>query len=216
MPTSNFSSYVPSMLQTQLMGRWLLSSWKPYVQRTQSCTRPLAGWPRTIGRHARNARRANVQLQLQSLTDKATLNADSNALRARCLQAEVELEELKGKIDILEQRGRYREPHHHLSCSGALFLPCAWWVRRRAHSSGLSSTWGRNEWIRNAAGAYPPSGRVSSLGILSTVWHMTGWLYPFPFPWDRIGAERAHAKPVFGGAQCNCRASPRAWRSYGY
>ncbi len=50
-----------------------------------------------------------MQLQLQSLTDKATLNADSNALRARCLQAEAEVEELKGKIDIMEQRGRYRE-----------------------------------------------------------------------------------------------------------
>ncbi len=48
-----------------------------------------------------------MQLQLQSLTDKATLNTDSNALRARCLQAEAEVEELKGKIDIMEQRGGY-------------------------------------------------------------------------------------------------------------
>ncbi len=54
-----------------------------------------------------HARRANVQLQLQSLTDKAVLNADSNALRAQCLQAEAEVEELKGKIDIMEQRGGY-------------------------------------------------------------------------------------------------------------
>ncbi len=54
-------------------------------------------------------RRANVQLQLQSLTDKATLNTDSNALRARCLQDKAEVEELKGKIDIMEQRGGYRE-----------------------------------------------------------------------------------------------------------
>ncbi len=54
-------------------------------------------------------RRANVQLQLQSLTDKAALNADSNALMAWCLQAEAEVEELKGKIDIMEQRGGYRE-----------------------------------------------------------------------------------------------------------
>ena len=50
-----------------------------------------------------------MQLQLQSLTDNAALNADSNALRARCLQAEAEVEELKGKIDIMEQRTRYGE-----------------------------------------------------------------------------------------------------------
>ncbi len=50
-----------------------------------------------------------MQLQLQSLTDKAALNAVSNALRAQCLQAKAEVEELKGKIDILEQSGGYRE-----------------------------------------------------------------------------------------------------------
>ena len=53
--------------------------------------------------------RANVQLQLQPLSDKSALNADANALKARCLQAKAEVEELKGKIDILEQRGGYRE-----------------------------------------------------------------------------------------------------------
>ncbi len=50
-----------------------------------------------------------MQLQLQSLTEKAALNADSNALRAWCLQAEAEVEELNGKIDIMEQRGGYQE-----------------------------------------------------------------------------------------------------------
>ena len=55
------------------------------------------------------ARQASLQLQLQSLSDKAALNADANALKARCLQAEAEVEELKGKIDILEQRGGYQE-----------------------------------------------------------------------------------------------------------
>ncbi len=56
-----------------------------------------------------SARRANVQLQLQSLTGKATLHGNSNALKAWCLQDEAKVEELKGKIDIMEWRGGYRE-----------------------------------------------------------------------------------------------------------
>ncbi len=50
-----------------------------------------------------------MQLQLQSLSDKSALNADANALRARCLQAEAEVMKLKGKVDLLEQKGGYRE-----------------------------------------------------------------------------------------------------------
>ncbi len=52
---------------------------------------------------------ANVQLQLQSLNEKAALNADSNALRVWCLQAEANVAELKGKIEILERRSGHRE-----------------------------------------------------------------------------------------------------------
>ncbi len=64
-----------------------------------------------------------MQLQLQSLTDKAMLNADSNALRARCLQVEAEVEALKGKIDILEQRGGYRESP---TTTSATLGPCSY------------------------------------------------------------------------------------------
>ncbi len=51
---------------------------------------------------------ANVQLQLQSLNEKTTLDTDSNALRVRCLQAEAEVVELKGEIDMMKQRSGYR------------------------------------------------------------------------------------------------------------
>ncbi len=54
-------------------------------------------------------RQANVQLQLQSLNQKAALDADSNALRIWCLKAEAEVVELKGQIDMMKQRSGYRE-----------------------------------------------------------------------------------------------------------
>ncbi len=44
---------------------------------------------------------------MQTLTDKAKQDAASNALEIRCLQAEVEVVELKKKIGILERRGGY-------------------------------------------------------------------------------------------------------------
>ncbi len=44
---------------------------------------------------------------MQTLTDKAKQDAESNALEVRCLQAEAEVMELKEKIDILERRGGY-------------------------------------------------------------------------------------------------------------
>ncbi len=54
-------------------------------------------------------RHTNVHLQLQSLNEKAALDADSNALSVRCLQAEAEVVELKGKIDMMKQRSGYQE-----------------------------------------------------------------------------------------------------------
>ncbi len=55
------------------------------------------------------ARKAYVQLQLQTLSKKAMLDADTNALRMRCLQAEAEVIELKGTVDKMKQRTAYRE-----------------------------------------------------------------------------------------------------------
>ncbi len=34
--------------QMALNSTRLMSSWKPYMQKTQSCTRPSAGWPRNV------------------------------------------------------------------------------------------------------------------------------------------------------------------------
>ncbi len=54
-----------------------------------------------------SARKAYVQLQMQMLKDKAKMDAGSNALGVRCLQAEAEVMELKEKIGTLENRGGY-------------------------------------------------------------------------------------------------------------
>ena len=55
-----------------------------------------------------STRKACVQLQMQTLTDKAKQDAESTALEVWCLQAEAEVLELKEKIGILERRGGYR------------------------------------------------------------------------------------------------------------
>ncbi len=52
-----------------------------------------------------SVRKAYVQLQMQTLNDRAKLDAESTAFRVQCLQAEAEAMESKGKIDIMEQRG---------------------------------------------------------------------------------------------------------------
>ncbi len=54
-----------------------------------------------------SARKACVQLWMQTLTDKAKQDAASNALEVQCLQAEAEVVELKEKIATLERRGGY-------------------------------------------------------------------------------------------------------------
>ncbi len=48
------------------------------------------------------ARKAYVQLQMQTLKEKAKLDAESNTLGVQCLQAEAEVMELKENIGILE------------------------------------------------------------------------------------------------------------------
>ena len=123
---------------------------------------------------------ANLQLQLQSLNDKAELTADSNALRARCLQTEAEVAELKGT-----SRGH----HNHLSCSEAFFPPCTQRDRKWAGNSSLSPTRERNAWTRNAASVHPPSGRARHCSALCWAYCGTSCFYPIPFPKGRIGEE---------------------------
>ncbi len=57
-----------------------------------------------------STRKAYVQLQMDTLTEKAKQDTASNALEVRCLQAEAEVVELKEKINTLERRGS-----HHVS-----------------------------------------------------------------------------------------------------
>ncbi len=56
-----------------------------------------------------SVQKAYVQLQMQTLKEKAKMDAESNTLGVRCLQTEAEVMELKEKIGILERRGWYRE-----------------------------------------------------------------------------------------------------------
>ena len=55
-----------------------------------------------------SARKAQGQLQFQTLNARAILDADSNTPKVRCLQAEAEVIELKGKIVMMNQRSGYR------------------------------------------------------------------------------------------------------------
>ncbi len=54
-----------------------------------------------------NLRKANVQLRSEILTEKAKWDTASSALEVRCLQAEVEVVELKEKLATMERRGGY-------------------------------------------------------------------------------------------------------------
>ncbi len=56
-----------------------------------------------------NARQANLKIWLQSLDDKAKSTTESNALRARCIQAEADVTKLKGEIEILKQMSTDQE-----------------------------------------------------------------------------------------------------------
>ncbi len=75
-----------------------------------------------------SAQKAYVQLQMQTLKEKAKLDTESNTLGVRFFQAEAEVMELKEKIGILERRGGYRVsptttsatlgPYSHLAFGG--------------------------------------------------------------------------------------------------
>ncbi len=53
------------------------------------------------------AQKDYVNLQMQTLQDRAKWDAESNALEVRCLQAEAKVLELREKVDTLEGRGAY-------------------------------------------------------------------------------------------------------------
>ncbi len=72
---------------------------------------------------------------------------------------------------------------------------------RRMHGSGLSSARERNEWAEYAAGTYTLFGGVRAYGIRGTIRNWITSLYPDTFPRDRIGPERAGARPASGGAR---------------
>ncbi len=140
---------------------------------------------------------------MDTLTEKAKQDASSNALEVRCLQAEAEVVELKEKISTIRKQGRLScEPHHRFSYSGVLFPTCHWWEGKRARGSGLSPARERNEWGEHAAGDYSSFGGTRSPGLLGTIRCWITRLYPDTFPWDRLGAGRARARPAFGGACC--------------
>ncbi len=157
-----------------------------------------------------------MQLRLEKLTDKAKQDAASNALEVRCLQAEAEVVELKEKDWHFGKKGRIScEPDNHFSYSGALFSLCLQWSGKRAHGSGLSFTWESNEWAGHVAGAYCRFGGARSPSTHGTIRYLITQLYSNAFHWDRIGAERARARPILGGTRYECRASPKVWKGYG-
>ncbi len=53
------------------------------------------------------AQKEHVNLQMQTLQEKAVRDAASNALEVRCLRAEAEVVELREKVATLEGRGAY-------------------------------------------------------------------------------------------------------------
>ena len=116
-----------------------------------------------------SARKAYVLLQMQMLKERAKLDAESNTLGVRCLQAEAEVMELKEKIGILEWRGGYRVSPTTSATLGPYSHPALGGL-----GSGLtaqaSPQLGRG--IERAyAGTYTPFGGERSLGIPDTIRH---------------------------------------------
>ncbi len=158
------------------------------------------------------ARQANVQLQLQSLNEKAALDADSNAPRVWCLQAEAEVIELKGEIDMMKQRSGYRG---NLTTTSAALGPLSFPALGRL-GGGLTTE--ASPQLRGGmsglgvprAPTLPLAGRGAVSFFAGPVMEPAGSTRSLPQ--GRIGKEpHVFTKPVFGGAQRNCGASPRAW-----
>ncbi len=76
-----------------------------------------------------HARKEHVNLQMQTLRERAQWDTASNTLEVRCLQAEAEVVELREKVATLERRGAYSVspstasvtlgPYSHSVSSGA-------------------------------------------------------------------------------------------------
>ena len=151
------------------------------------------------------ARQANMQLQLQSLNEKATLDADSNALRVWCLQAEAKVDELKGKIDMMKQKSGYRENAAITSAAlGPLPFPTL---------SGLGSglTTQASPQLKGGmsglgvprAPTLPLAGRGAVVFFARPVMGRAG---STPFPSPRSGAGRSHVlspSPYLGVPNAN-------------
>ncbi len=152
-----------------------------------------------------------MQLQMQSLQDKANSTTEYSALRAQCMIAEAEVDKLQGENEILKQMSA--EPEDATATSAAL-RPLSF-PTLSGMESGLV-TQGRIEWTRNAASVTPPFGEARRHSALCWACHQTRWFYPVSFPQGWIGKEPcAFITPVFWDAQRDCRASPREWLSYG-
>ncbi len=70
---------------------------------------------------------------------------------------------------------------------------------RKMYSSGLSSTWERNEWAECATGTYSSFGGARSLGALGTIRHLDHSTLPRPLllRWDQ-GWEHSPQANVWG------------------
>ena len=162
----------------------------------------IAELHKTIGRLAEErdrTRRANVHLQLQSLKDKAALNADCNALRAQCLQAKAEVEELKGKIDLLEKRGGYREsPTTTSAALGPYYYPALGGLggeltaQASPHLGGAMSGLGMPQ-----VPTLPPAGRGLS-AYLARSSTRSASSTPFPSPGTGSGLSVLAPSPYLG------------------
>ena len=118
-----------------------------------------------------SARKVHVQLQMPTLKERGKLDAESTALRVRCLQAESEAMELKGKVDILEQRGSYRQsPTITLATLGPYSYPALGGL-----GSGLTAQacpqLGRGMSGLGLPQVPTPRSAGKGLGILSTIRH---------------------------------------------
>ncbi len=109
---------------------------------------------------------------MQTLKEKAKLDAESNTLGVWCLQAEAEVMELKEKVSILERRGGYRVSPTTTSATLAPYShPVLGGLGGELTAQASPQLGERNEWAGSAAGAYTPFPGARSLGILSTIRH---------------------------------------------
>ncbi len=134
------------------------------------------------------ARQANLQLQLQSLNDKAELTTDSHALWARCLQAEAKVAELKERIkELSEHQGDSTAtsaalgPLSFLELSGiegGLTIQAS--PQLGGGISGLGMLW---------ASTFPPAGRGAAALFAGPTVEPAG---STPFPSPRARSRRSH------------------------